>query len=130
MFTYLIKGLLAVTAIKLVDNYRHLSVQLLKIEAAKCYLRGVQMARMSAICLIRLGLLIVLIGIGALLFHAGLFFLLPLTLEAKAILGMFLGLVYVATGCFTLYASMNEKAWMDKSGATEMLKKATSQPEE
>ena len=34
MFKYLIKGILAGVAVKLLDNYRHLSVQLLKIEAA------------------------------------------------------------------------------------------------
>jgi len=49
MFKYLTKGLLAGIAIKLLDNCRYLSVQVLKIEAAKCYLHGVQMARLSTI---------------------------------------------------------------------------------
>ena len=98
MFKYLIKGLLAGMAIKLLDNYRHLSIQLLKIEAAKCYLHGVQMARLSAIGLMRMGLVIALICVGVLLFHAGLFILLPWTVEAKAVLGMILGLAYVVIG--------------------------------
>jgi hypothetical protein len=34
MFNYLIKGPLAGMAIELVDNYRRLSIQLLRIEAA------------------------------------------------------------------------------------------------
>jgi hypothetical protein len=130
MFNYLIKGLLAATAIKLLDNYRHLSVQLLKIEAAKCYLRGAQIARLAAIGLMRMGLVIVLIGIGVLLLHAGLFILLPLTVESKAVLCLFLGLVYVAIGCFSLQMAMDEKTWMEKSGAAEILKKATSQDQE
>ena len=37
MFNYLLKGILSVVAINLLDNYRHLSIQLLKIEAAKPY---------------------------------------------------------------------------------------------
>ena len=37
MFKNLIKGFLAGIAIKLLDNYRHLSIQLLKIEAVKCH---------------------------------------------------------------------------------------------
>ncbi len=127
MFKYLTKGLLAGIAIKLLDNCRHVSIQVLKIEAAKCYLHGVRMARLSAIGLMRMGLVIGLIGVGALLFHAGLFILLPWTAETKAVLGMFLGLAYVAIGCVALHAAMVEKTWMEKSGVTEMLDEAIGQ---
>ena len=127
MFKYLIKGLLTGIAINLLDNCRHLSTQVLKIEAAKCYLHGVQMARLSAIGLMRMGLVIGLIGVGALLFHAGLFILLPWTVAVKAVLGMFLGLAYVAIGCVALHVAMNEKTWMEKSGAAEMLEEVTGQ---
>ena len=126
MFKYLIKGLLAGIAIKLLDNYRRLSIQLLKIEAAKCYLHGVRVARLSAIGLMQMGLVIGLIVVGALLFHAGLFILLPWTVEIKAVLGMSLGFAYVAIGCVVLHAAMNEKTWMEKSGAAEMLEEAIS----
>ncbi len=124
MFKYLTKGLLAGIAIHLLDNCRHLSVQVLKVEVAKCYLHGVQMARLSTIGLMRMGLMIVLIGVGVLLLHAGLFILLPWTVGAKAILGMLLGLAYVAIGCVGLHATMDEKTWMEKSGAAEMLEEA------
>jgi len=127
MFKYLIKGLLAGMAIKLLDNYRRLSIQLLKIEAARCYLHGVQMARLSAMGLMGMGLVIVLICVGVLLFHAGLFILLPWILEAKAVLGMVLGLAYVVIGGVALRAAMDERTWMEKSGAAEMLKGATGQ---
>ena len=130
MFKYLIKGLLAGMAIKLLDNYRHLSVQLLKIEAAKSYLHGVRMARLSAIGLMGMGLVIALICFGVLLFHTGLFILLPWTVEAKAVLGMFLGLAYMVIGGVVLRAAMDERAWMEKSGAAEMLKEATGQCKE
>ena len=127
MFKYLTKGLLIGIAIHLLDNCRHLSVQVLKIEVAKCYLHGVQMARLSAIGLMRMGLVIGLIGVGVLLFHAGLFILLPWTAETKALLGMFLGLAYVAIGCVALHAAMDEKTWMEKSGVAEMLEEAIGQ---
>lgn len=125
MFNYLLKGILSAMALKLLDNYRHLSIRLLKIESAKSYLHGVRMARMSVIGLMLMGLVIGLICLGALLFHVGLFILLPWTLKAKAILGMCLGVAYVALGAAALRAAMNEKAWMEKSGATEMLREAT-----
>jgi hypothetical protein len=130
MFRELIKGLLAGVAIKLLDNWRRLSIQLLKIEAAKCYLHGVQMARLSAIGLMWMGLVIGLICVGLLLFHAGLFILLPWTAETKAVLGMLLGLAYVLIGVVALHAAMDEKTWMEKSGAAKMLKEATGQPKE
>lgn len=126
MFKYLMKGLLAAIGIKLLDNYRRLSVQLLKIEAARCYVHGVQMARMSALGLMWIGFLIALIGVGALLFHAGLFILLPGSLEVKAAIAMVLGLVYVALGWVALRAALDEKTWMEKSGAAKMLQDATA----
>ena len=127
MLKYLVKGLLAGIAVKLLDNYRRLSIQLLKIETAKCYLHGVQMARLSAIGLMGMRLIIALICFGVLLFHAGLFILLPWTMEAKAVLGMFLGLAYVVIGGVALRAAVDEGTWMEKSGAAEMLKEATDQ---
>lgn len=128
MFKFPLNGILSAIAIKLVDNYRHLSMQLLKIEIAKSYLQGVQMARLSALGLMRIGLLTSLICVGVLLLHAGLFILLPWTLETKAISGIILGLIYVVTGGVALKLSLDEKSWMDKSGASEMLKNVTMEP--
>lgn len=121
MFNYLLKGILSAFAVKLLDNYRQLSVRLLKIEVAKSYLHGVRMARLSAMGLMGMGLVIGLICVGVVLFHVGLFVLLPWTVKAKAVLGMCIGLVYVVLGGVALRAAMDEKTWMDKSGATEMM---------
>jgi hypothetical protein len=129
MLKFLFKGGLAVLAVKLLDNYRHLSLHLLKIEATKCYLHGVQLARQSAIGMMRMGLFIALIGLGALLLHAGLFILLPWSAETKAILGMALGLVYVVIGCVALCSTLSEKTWMEKSGARKMLQDAMEHSE-
>ena len=129
MFPYLLKGLLAGVAIKLLDNYRRLSLQLLKIEAADGYLHGVQMARRTAIGLLRMGLFVALIGIGVLLLHAGLFILLPWSVATKAVLGMCLGLAYVVIGCVALRAALSEKTWMEKSGAAAMLENAIGKKE-
>jgi hypothetical protein len=128
MFKHLIKGFLAGIATTLLENYRQLTIQLLKIEAAKAYLHGVQVARWSALGLIGMGLVIGLICCGVLLFHVGLFMLLPWSIEAKAVLAMVLGLAYIAIGWFALHAAMNEKTWMEKSGAAGMLEEAIRPP--
>ncbi len=127
MFKDLLKGILSAIAIKMLDNYRHLTIQLLKIEAAKSYLHGVKMARLSALGLMGMGLMIGLIFVGAVLFHVGIFVLLPWSVEAKAVLGIVLGLVYVAIGMFVLRAAMDERAWIKKSGAAEMMNDAISE---
>lgn len=121
MFKDLLKGILSAIAIKMLDNYRHLTIQLLKIEAAKSYLHGVKMARLSALGLMGMGLMMSLICVGVVLFHVGIFVLLPWSVEAKAVLGIVLGLVYVAIGVFVLRAAMDERAWIKKSGAAEMM---------
>lgn len=127
MLKYLINELLSVFAVKVLGAYRHLSLQLLKIEAIKSYLHGVRLVRLSALGLMWLGLIIALICVGVLLVHAGLFILLPGTVRTKAVLGMFLGLAYVGIGGAALRAAMDERKWLDKSGAAKMLQKATGQ---
>ena len=129
MLKNLINGFLASVAIKLLDNYRQLSLRLLKIEATKSYVHGVRLARLSALGLLGMGLLIGLICLGVLLFHVGLFLLLPWSLAAKAVLGMVLGLTYAGIGGGALYAALDEKVWMKKSGAAGMLAEATGRSE-
>ena len=130
MIKCLLKGLLAGIAVKLLTNYRNLSLQLLKIEAAKACLHGVRMARWSALGLMGMGLMIGLISMGAVLFHVGLFILLPWTAAAKAVLAMVLGLAYMVSGGVVLRRAMDERVWMDKSGATAMLEEATRSSQE
>jgi hypothetical protein len=127
MLKYLVKGILSGIAVKLLENYRHLSIQLLRIEAAKSYLRGVRMARLSALGLMKMGLVIGLICVGVVLLHVGLFILLPWTVEAKAVLGMFLGLAYVVGGVVALRGAMDEGAWIEKTGAAAMMDEAIGQ---
>lgn len=121
MIGFLIKGLLAGFAVRLLNQYRQLTLDLLRIETAKCYLRGVQMARLSAMGLLGMGLMVGLVCVGAALFHAGLFILLPWSLKTKAAIGLLLGLFYVLAGALALRAALSERTWMKKSGAGRML---------
>lgn len=127
MFKALYKGILSAVAVNLLTHYRHLSIQLLKIEAAKSYLQGVRMARLSALGLAAMGLVVGLICTGVLLVHAALFILLPWSVRAKAALGLLLGVTYLAAGVLALRAALSEKAWIAKSGAAAMLADATGQ---
>lgn len=126
MFKELLKGLFVDFAAKILETYWKLTLQLLKLEAIKCYIRGVQAVRLSALGLMGLGLLIGFICIGLLLVHAALFILLPWTIEAKAKLGLGLGLAYVLIGAVVLKVALGEKTWMEMSGATKMLRETLS----
>ena len=125
MIKNLLKGVGSALGVSLLANYRLLSIQLLRIEAAKSYLHGVRMARLSAIGLLLMGLVIGLVCVGAVLVHAGLFIVLPWTVKAKAVLGIVLGLLYVALGWVALHRAMKERTWIEKSGAAEMIEEAT-----
>ncbi|MCE9614455.1 MAG: hypothetical protein K8T26_09275 [Lentisphaerae bacterium] len=125
MLKFLIRGLQAGLVVKLLADYRRATTDLLRIEATACYVRGVQLARLSALGLLQIVLMVGLLGLGVLMFHIGLFILLPWSMAAKALLGMILGGGYIAAGWVALRAAFQEQAWMDKSGVTELLRKAS-----
>jgi len=128
MFSNLFKGVVSAVAVRMLVNYRHLSVTMLKIEAAKSYLHGVRLARLSALGLIGVVFMIGLIGVGVLLLHAGVFILLPWSVKAKALLGLVLGTAYVVAGVSLLRLAMDEKTWLEKSGCVKMLEEVTAPP--
>jgi hypothetical protein len=125
MLKYLLRVIKSAIVIAVLERYRHLSMHLIRIEVAKWYLSAVHMARVSAIGLVGMGLAITLICVGVLILHGGLFVLLPYTVKAKAIFAVVLGLGYVIIGSVALRGCMNEKTWMDKSGAAKMLADVT-----
>jgi hypothetical protein len=124
MIKYLLTGTATAVAIKLLRRYRQMALQLLQMEGVKCYLHGVRVVRLTVLHVMRMVLLLTLLGLGAVLFHAGLFCLLPWSWEVKAVLAMVLGAGYICAGVLALYVAMSEKCWMEKTGALQMLEKA------
>ena len=112
-------------AVRLIDHYRQLTLQLLKIEALKCYLHALQLARVSVLSMMGIGLLTSMMGLGVLLIHVCAFILLPWSVETKATIGLCLGLTYLILGSIILGVIMREKTWMRMSGAEQWMKEAT-----
>lgn len=125
MLKFLFRGVLSALALQMLNNSRRLSVQLLKIEVAKSYLRGVRLVKSTTSNLMRIGLVIGLVFVGVVLFHAGLFILLPWTLQLKALFGVLLGLGYMSIGGMMLHRYMDERWWIKASGAAELIAAAT-----
>ena len=120
-----LKGTLATFAAKLVVNYRHLSLQLLEIEAAKTYVQGVRISRLVVMAIIGMLFVTGLTLFGLVLLHVGIFMLLPVDNATKACVAVALGLVYMAAGIWVLMKVLAEKVWLEKSGANEMIRSVT-----
>jgi len=110
-----ISGLLTSVALALLKSYRRVSLDLVRIEAALWYVRGVGAARQIFIGGLGLSFLVALAVAGFLLLHAGLFALLPA--PAGAIILLALGAVYLLAAVLALRFICSEKTWMKYSKA-------------
>lgn len=128
MITCLLKGMVSGLAGLVLTDYRKRSVELIRIEAARAAVHGLQAVRQSVGGLIVVALLTALILAGVLLLHAGLFLLLPWCLSAKAALALGLGLAYVLAGGLALRAVLNEQTWMQRSGVDRLIARAIDPP--
>ena len=110
-----ISGLLTSVALALLKSYRRVSLDLIRIEAALWYVRGVGVARQIFIGGLGVSVLVALAAVGFLLVHAGLFALLPA--PAGAIVLLALGAVYLLVAVLALRHVCSEKTWMKYSKA-------------
>ena len=108
-------GLLRDGLLWLLQQYRRLSIDLIKIEAAIWYLRGVQAVRRLFLSALALLFCILLGGVGFLLLHIGLYALLPW--PTNAIVLIVLGAIYLGIALLGLGWACSEKTWMRCSHA-------------
>ncbi len=106
----LLKALLTSAGLWLVARWRHFSLDLIKIKAAMFYLRGVRVARNAFLAFVGLIALMMLAGAGFMLFHVGLFVLLPWPVNAVVL--MVLGAVYMLVSVCVIRSFSTEERWM------------------
>lgn len=105
------------------------TVQLARIRTARAAVRGVQAARLTAAGAFTALLLAGLVAVGFLLFHIGLFLLLPWTLEQRAWLLLILGALYLLAVGIVATRLLRDRFWMRMTGADRMVERAvTGQP--
>lgn len=124
----ILKALLSATAWGMVSSYRRLSLDLLKVRAATAYVQGVQTVRRWWIGAILLAAVLLLLAVGFVLIHVGLFLWVPWALATKAMLLCVLGLVYMGLALIILLHCCAEKTWMRGSHADQLVAKTTHQP--
>lgn len=120
-----LKTVLRGLVIKLALEYRRLSIEMLKIEAARWYVKGVAGARVAFIGYVGLMAVLLLALSGFLLFHVGLFLLLPWPLKAKAALLAGLGLLYLIVALLGVRYATSSATWLKLSRADEVVEKLT-----
>ena len=123
----IIKSLVGSVAVWLLARYRGLSLDLIRIRATAFYVKGVRAARSAYLGLLALLFAVVLAGAGFVLFHVGLFVLLPK--PWNGIVLMALGAIYMLAALLGLRATVSEKTWMRLSQADRLVAEATGKPD-
>ncbi|MHB9144497.1 MAG: hypothetical protein ACYC5Y_04090 [Symbiobacteriia bacterium] len=114
--------LLTRVALRLLKSYRRVSLDLLRIEVAGWYVRGVGAARQLFISGLAMAFLVALAVVGFLLMHLGLYALLPAPANAVALLA--LGALYLIVAILGLRWACSEKTWMKYSKAAHYVELA------
>lgn len=100
------------------------TVQLARIRTARAAVKGVQAARLTAGWTFVLLLLVGLAVAGFLIFHAGLFVLLPWPLEQRAWLMLLLGGIYLLAVGITAARLLRDRFWMRFTGTDRLVERA------
>ncbi len=124
-----IHKLLWIVLLQSVQRQSRTTVQLARIRAARAAVKGVQALRLSVGLAFVMLLLAGLAVAGFLLFHAGLFVLLPGSIELRAWLMLGLGAVYLLAVGIAAVRLLRDRFWMRASGADRLVEHAlTGQP--
>jgi|WetSurMetagenome_2_1015567.scaffolds.fasta_scaffold19553_3 hypothetical protein len=84
----------------------------LQTEAAAVYVAGVRKTRQAFLALLGMALSLLLALSGFVLVHVALFTWLPWSLPAKALVLLFLGLVYLGGGLAVILRLSSDRTWM------------------
>ena len=128
MFTRLLRTLFTTASMWLLNKYRQTSLELIKLELAIGYVKGVRSARQAF-----LAMLVVLLGAGLLaagfmLLHIGLGILLYLAFQnwwAVGLVLLILGTLYTLVPLFIIRRLCAEKTWMQFFRADKLVEQVT-----
>jgi len=124
----LLKVLLKGAGLWLLNQYRQTSLDLVRIQAAIWYLRGVKTVRAVFVSLAALIGALLLAILGFVLIHVGLLGLLPAPYRFVALL--VLGLIYLLIGLCVIRRLCSQKHWMRTFQAHRCVSFATGKTED
>ena len=123
-----IKGLMGGAAAWLANSFRGFAREFVTLHASIWYLRAVRTAHRVYLLSLVATLSTALVGAGFVLFHIGLFAVLPA--PVNAIVLMVLGLTYLVVGLCIIRALSSEKRWMAATGADKCASLAGRHPDD
>jgi hypothetical protein len=121
----ILAGLAGAVVTALLQEYRRVSVQWLKIQAAIWYVKGVAQARRIAVRIVAVVAALLLAMVGFVILHVGLFLWLPVSVATKGMLLAVLGLIYLIVAGLVIRALLSEESWLRNSGASDFIAGAT-----
>ena len=122
-------GVVSALVAALLQEYRRVAVDWLKIRAAIWYVKGVAQARRIAVRIVSVIAALLLGTAGFIVFHVGVFLWLPVSLAVKGLLLAALGLIYVVVAWLVIRSLLSEGSWLKASGAHDLIAQATGRGE-
>lgn len=132
MWTHLLRTLLTTTSVWFLNKYRRKSLELIKLEAAIGYVKGVRSARQAFLAVLAIILGSGLLAAGFVLLHIGLGILLYLVFQnwwALSVAFLVLGLLYASVPLFIIRRLCAEKTWMHFFKADKLVGQVTKKTE-
>jgi len=132
MWTRLLRTLLATASVWLLNKYRQTSLEVIKLEAAIGYVKGVRSARQAFLALLVIVLGAGLLAAGFVILHIGLGILLYLVFQNWWALGvalLALGVLYAIVPLLIIRRLCAEKTWMQFFKADKLVGQVTKKPE-
>lgn len=131
MWTRLFQTLVASASVWLLNKYRRTSLELIKLEMAIGYVKGVRSARQAFLAVLVVVLGAGLLAAGFVLLHLGLGILLYLAFQnwwGVGVAFLLLGLLYTLVPLFIIRRLCAEKTWMQFFKADTLVEQVTKKP--
>lgn len=128
MWTRLLRTLFATASVWLLNKYRQKSLELIKLEAAIGYVKGVRSARQAFMAILGIVLGAGLLAAGFVLLHIGLGMLLYLAFQSWWTVGVVflaLGILYTLVPLLIIQRLCAEKTWMKFFKADKLVAQVT-----
>ena len=128
MLNKLLKGLATTVAFWFINRYRQVSIDLVKLEAAACYLKVIQSGRQTMLSALLVWLCVFFFALGVLILHAGLFVGLYIWFQSMTAVAagmLVLGGIYVIVILFAARRMFSEEAWMKFFRADKLVEELT-----
>ena len=128
MWTRLLRTLFATVSVWLLNKYRQSSLELIKLEMAIGYVKGVRSARQAFLTVLMVVMGAGLLAAGFILLHIGLGMLIYLAFPnwwTVGVVFLVLGILYTLVPLFIMRRLCAEKTWMQFFKADKLVEQLT-----